>query len=217
MHQVPRRNRTLRHPMATTGRMCPPKLPVRLATTPEPAYPDFPDLTAAEIETAHVTPNATPNNPNLPAGVPNIEYVLNSATVDGSNQAVINFQILRDGEALDLLNLPADLTAASNRPVFHSGLCPGPGRDYRTGRIQQPGTRFRTTSNRCLLSNTMTAPWLTTATALSRPQWGTTSRRRISGRRHQAGRGPARLLPGGCGWRRYRGLSAAHTFSGCCR
>ena len=45
-------------------------------------------------------------------------YVLNSATVDGNNQAVIKFQILRDGVPLDLLNLPADLTAASNRPAF---------------------------------------------------------------------------------------------------
>jgi OmcA/MtrC family decaheme c-type cytochrome len=50
--------------------------------------------------------------------VPNIEYVLNSATVDGANQAVINFQILRDGVPLDLLNLPTDLTTASNRPSF---------------------------------------------------------------------------------------------------
>ena len=85
---------------------------------PDPAIPNFADLTAAEIETAHVTPNATPNNPNLPAGVPVIEYVLNSATVDGANQAAINFQILRDGVPLDLINLPADLTAATNRPSF---------------------------------------------------------------------------------------------------
>ncbi|CAB1062449.1 Decaheme cytochrome c MtrF [Olavius sp. associated proteobacterium Delta 1] len=89
---------------------------------PDPAdYPTFPDLTAAEIETVHLTPNATPNNPNLPAGVPSIEYVLNSATVDGANQAVINFQILRDDVPIDLINLPADLTAAGNRPTFLLG------------------------------------------------------------------------------------------------
>lgn len=86
---------------------------------PDPAgYPTFPNLTAAEIEAAHVLPNSTPNNPDLPPGVPNMVYVLESATVDGNNQAVIRFQILRDGVPLDLLNLPADLTAASNRPSF---------------------------------------------------------------------------------------------------
>jgi OmcA/MtrC family decaheme c-type cytochrome len=50
--------------------------------------------------------------------VPVIEYVLNSATVGGADQAAINFQILRDGVPLDLLNLPTDLTTASNRPSF---------------------------------------------------------------------------------------------------
>jgi OmcA/MtrC family decaheme c-type cytochrome len=87
--------------------------------TPDPVqYPNFPNLTAAEIETAHVTDNSTPNNPDVPAGVPVMEYVLNSTTVGGANQAVINFQILRDGLPLDLLNLPTDLTGATNRPSF---------------------------------------------------------------------------------------------------
>ncbi len=81
-------------------------------------YPNFPNLTPAEIEAAHVTNNSTPNNPDLPPGVPVMEYVLNSATVDANNQAIITFQILRDGVPLDLLNLPADLTMASNRPSF---------------------------------------------------------------------------------------------------
>ncbi len=86
---------------------------------PDPAdYPTFPNLTAAEIETAHVTANATPNNPDLPAGVPNIEYVLEKATVDGNNQAVITFQILRDGAPLDLFNLDADLAAPGRWPDF---------------------------------------------------------------------------------------------------
>ena len=86
---------------------------------PDPVqYPNFPNLTPAEIEEAHVTSNPTPNNPDLPPGVPVIEYVLNSATVNGANLAAINFQILRDGVPLDLLNLPADLTTASNRPTF---------------------------------------------------------------------------------------------------
>ena len=83
-----------------------------------PAPSNVTDLTADEIEAAHVTSNSTPNNPDLPPGVPNMVYVLESATVDGTNQAVIRFQILRDGVPLDLLNLPADLTAANNRPSF---------------------------------------------------------------------------------------------------
>ena len=74
-------------------------------------YPTFPVLEAAEIETAHVTANPTPNNPNLPPGVPRIEYVLNSATVNGANQAVINFQILRDGVPLDFYDMDADLSS----------------------------------------------------------------------------------------------------------
>ena len=82
------------------------------------APPNFADLTAAEIEEAHVTPNSTPNNPDLPPGVPVIEYVLNSATVDGNNQAVITFKILRDGVPLDLFNLDADLAAPGRWPDF---------------------------------------------------------------------------------------------------
>ena len=86
---------------------------------PDPVeYPTFPNLTADEIEASHVTSNSTPNNPDLPPGVPNMVYVLESATVDGNNQAVIRFQILRDGVPLDLINLPADLTGANNRPAF---------------------------------------------------------------------------------------------------
>ena len=82
---------------------------------PDPVqYPNFPDLTAAQIETAHVTPNATPNNPNLPAGVPSIEYELIEATVDGANQAVIKFRILQDGNPLDLFDRDANLPAGSS-------------------------------------------------------------------------------------------------------
>ena len=82
------------------------------------APPNFADLTAAEIEEAHVTPNSTPNNPDLPPGVPVIEYVLNSATVDGNNQAVITFKILRDGVPLDLFNLDEDLADPGRWPDF---------------------------------------------------------------------------------------------------
>ena len=83
-----------------------------------PAPDNVLSLTPAEIEAAHVTPNSTPNNPDLPPGVPNMVYVLNSATVDGNNQAVIRFQILRDGVPLNLLNLDADLAAPGRWPGF---------------------------------------------------------------------------------------------------
>ena len=82
-----------------------------------PAPANVLSFTPDQIEAAHVTSNSTPNNPYLPPGVPNIVYVLREAKVI-NNQAVIKFQILRDGEPLDLLTLPADLTAASNRPSF---------------------------------------------------------------------------------------------------
>jgi len=83
-----------------------------------PAPDNVLSLTPAEIEAAHVTPNSTPNNPDLPPGVPNMVYVLNSATVDGNNQAVIRFQILRDGVPLNLLNLDVDLAAPGRWPGF---------------------------------------------------------------------------------------------------
>ena len=83
-----------------------------------PAPANVLSFTPNQIEAAHVTSNSTPNNPDLPPGVPNIVYVLNSATVDGNNQAVIRFEILRDGVPLNLLNLDADLAAPGRWPVF---------------------------------------------------------------------------------------------------
>ena len=64
---------------------------------------------AAYIEDKHATPNATENNPNLVTGMFDIDYVLDSATVDGSNNLTIVFEILADGVGLDVTNLPADL------------------------------------------------------------------------------------------------------------
>ena len=83
-----------------------------------PAPGNVLNFTPDQIEAAHVTSNSTPNNPGLPPGVPNIVYVLESATVDGNNQAVITFQILRDGVPLDLFNLDADLAAPGRWPDF---------------------------------------------------------------------------------------------------
>jgi OmcA/MtrC family decaheme c-type cytochrome len=69
-----------------------------------------------DIEMNHVTPNATPNNPRLPEGVPDIEYELIDASVDGAGQAVITFRILRDGQPLDFFNLDQDLAAPGRWP-----------------------------------------------------------------------------------------------------
>lgn len=53
--------------------------------------------TAAAIEVAHVTDNATPNNPTVPAGAVNFTYELSSVTANASNQPVVVFRILADG------------------------------------------------------------------------------------------------------------------------
>lgn len=52
---------------------------------------------AAEIERYHLTENATPNNPNVATGLVNFTYDIKSVTVNGSNQPVVTFRILKDG------------------------------------------------------------------------------------------------------------------------
>ncbi|WP_246559431.1 OmcA/MtrC family decaheme c-type cytochrome [Citrifermentans pelophilum] len=63
-----------------------------------------------DIETAHLTDNATPNNPSVPAGAVNFTYDINTVSVNGSNQAVIKFRILSDGG-----------TGAAPTPVVFTG------------------------------------------------------------------------------------------------
>jgi OmcA/MtrC family decaheme c-type cytochrome len=52
---------------------------------------------ATAIEGYHLSANATPNNPNVPAGAVNFTYEISGVTVNADNQAVINFRILADG------------------------------------------------------------------------------------------------------------------------
>ena len=52
---------------------------------------------ATAIEGYHVSENVTDNNPNVPVGAVNFSYEIIDATVNASNQAVINFRILSDG------------------------------------------------------------------------------------------------------------------------
>jgi OmcA/MtrC family decaheme c-type cytochrome len=63
-----------------------------------------------DVAKIHTTPNATENNPGLPEGVRNIKYELDSAAIDAGSLE-ITFRILSDGTALDLTNLPADLSS----------------------------------------------------------------------------------------------------------
>ncbi len=69
------------------------------------------DGVAPSIATAHLTANATPNNPDLLPGQFEMTYELVDATVDGSGVWTVNFKVLADGVALDLTNLPADFNA----------------------------------------------------------------------------------------------------------
>jgi OmcA/MtrC family decaheme c-type cytochrome len=62
---------------------------------------------AAKIEENHLTPNATPNNPYLPKGVPKIAYAISDVTAAGSGAPTITFKITADGSLLDVTKLPA--------------------------------------------------------------------------------------------------------------
>lgn len=63
---------------------------------------------ADDIEESHVTDNATPNNPDVPEGAVNFEYVIEEVTVNGNNEAVVKFHINKDGEPLDLSTSPPE-------------------------------------------------------------------------------------------------------------
>ncbi len=65
----------------------------------------------------HATENATPNNPQLPAGLATFEYNISSVTVNASNQAVVNFWIKKNGTAVNLKDNTA-LTGFNFGPSF---------------------------------------------------------------------------------------------------
>lgn len=67
------------------------------------------------IEANHLTANATPNNPNLPAVVPEIAYAISEVSVAGNGAPTITFAITADGSPLDVTNLPAGF---DNSPSF---------------------------------------------------------------------------------------------------
>jgi OmcA/MtrC family decaheme c-type cytochrome len=61
---------------------------------------------ATSLEENHVTANATPNNPNLPTGVPEMAFSISAVTADGAGSPTVTFTVTADGELLDLNNLP---------------------------------------------------------------------------------------------------------------
>lgn len=75
---------------------------------------------AASIQQYHLSDYDTPNNPGVPAGVSTFEYEIDSVTVNGSNQAVVKFRILRDGSPIDVTALPADLTGSPSFLVVYA-------------------------------------------------------------------------------------------------
>jgi OmcA/MtrC family decaheme c-type cytochrome len=75
------------------------------------------DVVAPSTLTAHITPNATPNNPDLLEGQYEVAYELIDAAVDpGTNEVTINGRILVDGASLDVANLPDDLATPGRYP-----------------------------------------------------------------------------------------------------
>ena len=67
------------------------------------------------IQSNHVSENATPNNPGLPDGVWDITYAIQNATMSGTTLTV-EVIIEADGTALDLTDLPDDLTGPGRYP-----------------------------------------------------------------------------------------------------
>lgn len=62
------------------------------------------------IEAIHQTVNPTTNNPTIPAGVSTIEYDVSELTVAATGEATILFRVLRDGNSVNVIAPPADLT-----------------------------------------------------------------------------------------------------------
>jgi OmcA/MtrC family decaheme c-type cytochrome len=71
---------------------------------------------ADAITDAHVTENATENNPNVRDGQYVVEYELVSASVDGDNDLTVELKITVDGTEVDLSNLPSDIEAEGRYP-----------------------------------------------------------------------------------------------------
>ncbi|MFU8895378.1 MAG: OmcA/MtrC family decaheme c-type cytochrome [Gammaproteobacteria bacterium] len=58
------------------------------------------------VDRFHISPSSSPNNPLQPAGFVQFEYEIASVTVNESNQPIVTFRLLADGEPVDVQNLP---------------------------------------------------------------------------------------------------------------
>jgi len=76
------------------------------------------DGVAPSIPNGHATENVTPNNPQLPEGLSQIEYFIDSVTVDNTNVATVEFRILQDNVLMDLTTWPPEGFADTNGPGF---------------------------------------------------------------------------------------------------
>ena len=77
------------------------------------------------VENAHITTNATPNNPLLEPGTDggvnqrSITYELVGVSVNGGTNAItVDFKILSDGTPLNMTSMPTDLTVGGSWPDF---------------------------------------------------------------------------------------------------
>jgi OmcA/MtrC family decaheme c-type cytochrome len=67
------------------------------------------------VTLAHATPYSTPNNPDLYPGAKQVEYAIQSVTVDAAGKPTVRFSVKVDGVALDLNGtLPTGVTLSSS-------------------------------------------------------------------------------------------------------
>ena len=77
----------------------------------------------ANIETKHLTDNATTNNPSVPAGATNFAYVISGVTVT-NNQPVVTFRIL-SGPSITTISTPVTLTCNTSSSTSANRLLTG--------------------------------------------------------------------------------------------
>ena len=70
------------------------------------------------IPNSMATEESTPNNPQLPTGVADIQYFIDGATVDNDNVATVTFRITADNVALKLIPWPPAGFNAGTSPSF---------------------------------------------------------------------------------------------------
>jgi len=76
------------------------------------------DFIAPSIPNSMATEESTPNNPQLPTGLSDIQYFIDGATVDNDNVATVTFRITSDNVALKLIPWPPAGFVAGTSPSF---------------------------------------------------------------------------------------------------